>query len=50
MDRRTFLVTASGLVAAPFAAQAQQAGKVYQVGFVTLGAHPTQHGMWHKLL
>jgi hypothetical protein len=35
MDRRTFLgALASGLLAAPLAAGAQPAGKVYRVGIV----------------
>jgi len=35
IDRRTFLGTmAGGLLAAPLAAEAQQAGKVYRVGFL----------------
>ena len=35
MDRRTFIGTiAGGLVAAPLAAEAQQTGKVYRVGFL----------------
>ena len=35
MDRRTFLgALASGLLAAPLAAEAQQAGKVYRVGLI----------------
>ena len=33
MDRRAFLA-ALGLLAAPLAAEAQQAGKVYRVGFL----------------
>src|SRR5262245_28805168 len=39
-----------GIVLAPLVSEAQPAGKVYHVGFVTLGAHPTQHGLWQKLL
>ena len=36
MDRRVFLVTLSGsLLAAPLAAEAQQAGKVYRIGILT---------------
>ena len=35
MKRRVFLSTiAGGLLAAPFAAEAQQAGKVYRIGFL----------------
>ncbi|MGH2404847.1 MAG: ABC transporter substrate-binding protein [bacterium] len=34
MDRRTFLGIASGLLAAPLAAQAQQPGKVPRIGFL----------------
>ena len=36
MDRRLFLGTlACGLLAAPLAAEAQQTGKVYRVGFLS---------------
>jgi putative ABC transport system substrate-binding protein len=39
MNRRTFLrALASGLLAAPFAAEAQPAGKVYRIGFLFWGA------------
>ncbi len=35
MDRRSFVATlAGGLLAAPLAAEAQQAGKVYRIGFL----------------
>jgi putative ABC transport system substrate-binding protein len=34
MDRRAFLAGAAALLAAPLAAEAQQAGKVYRVGFL----------------
>jgi hypothetical protein len=38
IDRRTFLGTvAGGLLAAPLAAEAQQAGRVWRVGFLTPG-------------
>jgi len=41
MDRRTFLgALASGLLAAPLAAEAQQAGKVYRIGFLSQGQPP----------
>jgi len=32
--RRQFLIAAGALVAAPFAAEAQQAGKVYRIGYL----------------
>jgi ABC-type uncharacterized transport system substrate-binding protein len=35
MDRRAFLAGAAGLLAAPLAAEAQPAGKVYRVGLLT---------------
>jgi ABC-type sugar transport system substrate-binding protein len=39
MNRRRFLRTVSvSLLAAPLAAQAQQAGKVYNIGFLGLGS------------
>ena len=34
MDRRIFLTTVAGLLAAPLAAEAQQAGKVHRVGVI----------------
>jgi len=41
MDRRTFIgVVAGGLLAAPLAAEAQQAGKVYRIGFLSQGQPP----------
>jgi putative ABC transport system substrate-binding protein len=43
-------VLALSLSTEPLVAEAQHAGKVYQVGFVSLGARPTQHGMWQKFL
>jgi ABC-type uncharacterized transport system substrate-binding protein len=42
MDRRTFLGTlAGGLLAAPLAAEAQQAGKLYSIGILTSAARPS---------
>ena len=39
MERRTFLgVVAGGLLAAPLAAEAQQAGKVFRVGVLGVGS------------
>jgi hypothetical protein len=38
VDRRTFIVTAVGLLAAPLAGEAQQAAKIARLGW--LGAHP----------
>jgi ABC-type sugar transport system substrate-binding protein len=40
MDRRIFLTTVAGLLAAPLAAEAQQAGKVYRIAFVSPGPGP----------
>ena len=41
MDRRAFLGSlAGGLLAAPLAAEAQQAGKMYRIGFLPAGASP----------
>jgi putative ABC transport system substrate-binding protein len=41
MDRRRFLLTSlAGALAAPLAAGAQQAGKRWQIGFLTGGARP----------
>jgi putative ABC transport system substrate-binding protein len=45
MDRRTFLGTlAGGLLAAPLAAQAQPAGKVWRVGVLSSGSHSATAG------
>jgi putative ABC transport system substrate-binding protein len=39
MDRREFVgILAGGLLAAPLAAEAQQAGKVYRIGYLSLGS------------
>jgi putative tryptophan/tyrosine transport system substrate-binding protein len=37
MDRRAFLTGAAALLAAPLAAEAQQAGKVWRIGYLTNG-------------
>jgi putative tryptophan/tyrosine transport system substrate-binding protein len=51
MNRRTFLCGLTlGTLAAPLAGEAQQTERVYRIGFLTLGAPPTLHGMWHHLL
>ena len=34
----------------PLVAEAQQRGKVYQVGYVTLSSQPTQSGLWRSFL
>ena len=42
MDRRTFLAGAGGVfLAAPLAAEAQQAGKVYRNGYLANGNQTT---------
>ena len=38
MDRRAFLAGSAALLAAPLAAEAQQAGKIYRIGFLTSAA------------
>jgi hypothetical protein len=44
MDRRTFIGTvASGLLAAPLAAEAQQAAKVARIGFLAINLAPNRH-------
>jgi putative ABC transport system substrate-binding protein len=41
MDRRRFLLTSlGGVLSVPFAAEAQQAGKVYRIGFLREGQPP----------
>ena len=43
MPRRTFMaIVAGGLLAAPFAAQAQPVGKIYRIGYLSAGA-PTSN-------
>jgi len=42
MDRRAFMgALAGGLLAAPLVAEAQKAGKVWRVGYLTYGARPS---------
>jgi putative ABC transport system substrate-binding protein len=41
MDRRIFLTGVSALLAAPLAAEAQQAGKVYRLGILSPGGRPS---------
>jgi putative ABC transport system substrate-binding protein len=44
MERRTFLgVIAGGLLVAPLGAEAQQAGKVYRIGFLRAGQPPESY-------
>ena len=51
MDRRAFLGTlAGGLLAAPLAAEAQQAGKLSTVGVLSIGTDPAQSGQWQPFL
>jgi putative ABC transport system substrate-binding protein len=51
MERRAFVgIVGWTILAAPLAAEAQQAGKVYRIGYVSLGAHPERSGLWQKLL
>ncbi len=48
---RLAAVVALALTLAPLTALAQQqTERVYRVGFLTLGGHPTRHGMWQHLL
>ncbi len=35
MDRRAFMAIGGGILAAPFSAQAQQAGKMYRIGYLS---------------
>ena len=47
MDRRVFIgMLGGGLLAAPFAAEAQQAGKVYRIGYLSA---PTRESVEHVL-
>jgi putative tryptophan/tyrosine transport system substrate-binding protein len=42
MDRRRFLLTLAGALAAPLGAGAQQAGKVYRIGLLTFTGEPSR--------
>ena len=42
MDRRAFLASAAALFAAPLAAEAQQAGKVYRLGYLGITRPPVR--------
>jgi putative ABC transport system substrate-binding protein len=42
MNRRTFIVTAAGVLAASLSAEAQQPGKVWRVGMLLAGERPSQ--------
>ena len=46
MDRRTWLMSSLGFLAAPLAGEAQQAGRVYRIGFLGTFPSPT----WKALL
>ena len=51
MKRRAFIASlAGGLLAAPLAAEAQQAGKVYRVGYLSASAPETQEPVVQALL
>ncbi len=46
MNRRVFLVSlAGGLLAAPLAPEAQQAGKMYRIGYLTMPGRESAHGV-----
>lgn len=40
MDKRTFLTSAVAILVTPFASQAQQAGKIFRVGYLSPGSRP----------
>jgi ABC-type uncharacterized transport system substrate-binding protein len=44
MDRRAFIVSATGFLAAPLAADAQPAGKVVRIGMLSMGTAPSVEG------
>ena len=50
MDRRTFLAgTGAVLLAAPLAAEAQQAGKVYRIGVLSTTGPEQENFIWSDL-
>jgi putative tryptophan/tyrosine transport system substrate-binding protein len=51
MPRRAFMAAiAGGLLAAPLAAEAQPAGKVFQVGLLSIGTDPTWRILWKPFI
>jgi putative tryptophan/tyrosine transport system substrate-binding protein len=44
------VILALSLLATPFAARAQETGRVYQVGLLTLGTDPMRSGFWQRFL
>ena len=44
------VILALSLTLAPFAVGAQEAGRVYQLGLLTLGTDPMRSGFWQKFL
>ena len=51
MDRREFVSgIAFGLPAAPLATEAQQAGKVWRIGLVSIGSDPARPVAWQPFL
>src|ERR1700674_739972 len=50
MDRRTFIGTVAGsLLAVPRIANAQQAGKMYRIGFLNQGGEPILKPLWDAM-
>ena len=51
MPRRAFMAAIAGsLLAAPLAAEAQPAGKVFQVGLLSIGTDPTWRILWKPFI
>jgi hypothetical protein len=50
VDRRAFLAGSVGIFAAPLAAEAQPAGKLYRVGLLSMGTISPQVRMWSAFL
>jgi putative ABC transport system substrate-binding protein len=48
MDRRAFIATAAGLLTAPLATEAQQAPRVYRIGFVGSASAAPQFGAFRQ--
>jgi putative ABC transport system substrate-binding protein len=50
MDRRRFLLISLAVLTAPLAADAQQVGKVWRIGLVSVGSDPARPVRWQRFV